>query len=121
MVRRVAAAQPGPLTLWVDRLLALARGVAFGVSAPGLDALRARLVGALGGPGRLTVQDARPYRPHVTVQNFVEPAAARALHDRLAREFAPFAVRAAGLDAWWYEPGGTWAPAGRAPFGPPAA
>ncbi len=117
-VRRTAAAQAGPLTLWVDRLLAFRAGVAYGISAPGLEALRARLVAALGGPGRLTAQDGQPFRPHVTVQNRADPAAARALHDRLARGFAPFAARAEGLEAWWYEPGGTWARAGRFAFAP---
>ncbi len=108
-----ACAARGPVALWFDRVLAFSRGVAFGADAPGLVAVRAGLARAW--EPWLSDQDRRPLRPHVTVQNKVAPEVAQALHARLAREFAPFAARAVGLELWRYR-GGRWDPAGRSTF-----
>lgn len=81
------------------------RGVALAVTAPGLAALRAAL--AREWQDWLSPQDRQGWRPHVTVQNKVEPEVARALHARLLAEWAPVSARVAGLRLWWYR-GGPW-------------
>jgi hypothetical protein len=69
-------------------------------------------VGAVAHP-----QDRQKHAPHVTVQNKVAPAVARALHERLLAEFVPYDVRARGLGLWRYL-GGPWDPVAAFPFGP---
>jgi 2'-5' RNA ligase len=88
-----------------DRVIALGRGVAVHVETPGLAPLRAEL--ARRWAPWLTPQDRQRLRPHVTIQNKVEPRAARALHDLLAAGFAPFALAVDGLQLWRYL-GGPW-------------
>ena len=53
---------------------------------------------------------------HITVQNKVTPAAARALHAQLQGSFVPEHVPAVGLDVWHYE-GGPWRAAAAYAFG----
>jgi hypothetical protein len=104
LARLCAGQRPAPIM--VDGLRFLGRGVAYTLVAPEVAAFRgglARLWAA-----DLTAQDRQPWRPHVTVQNKVEPAAARSLHDRLQREFSPFAATAVGVRLWRYL-GGPWA------------
>ncbi len=108
-----ACAARGPAALWFDRLMVLRAGVAFGIDAPGLAAVRAGLARAW--EPWLTEQDRRPFRPHVTVQNKVAPDVARALHDRLARDFTPWTGQAVGVELHRYR-GGPWEPAGRSTF-----
>ena len=91
----------------------LGRGVAIEVDVPGLVTLRRHLA-AIWAPA-LTAQDAQGFRPHVTVQNKVDPAAARTLRDRLAVGFAPMEGTIEGLDLWHYR-GGPWEAAGSFPF-----
>ncbi|MDP9427811.1 MAG: 2'-5' RNA ligase family protein, partial [Actinomycetota bacterium] len=91
----------------VSGLRLLGRGVAYTLDAPELTALRAELAAAW--EPWLTWQDRQRHAPHVTVQNKVDPAAARALRDRLAAEFVPHRVGARGLGLWRYL-GGPWAP-----------
>ena len=76
----------------VTGLRLLGRGVAYTLEAPELTALRAGLAAAW--EPWLTPQDRQRHAPHVTVQNKVEPAVARALRDRLAAEFVPHRVGA---------------------------
>jgi hypothetical protein len=52
----------------------------------------------------------------VTVQNKVDPATARRLHERLLADFEPWTVRARGLGVWRYL-GGPWEPVGEHAFG----
>ncbi|WP_369131980.1 2'-5' RNA ligase family protein [Modestobacter sp. I12A-02662] len=85
----------------------LGRGVAYDLAAPELTALRDRLAAAFAAD--LTPQDRQWRRPHVTVQNKVDPAVARALHARLAAGFQPWTAEARGLGLWWYR-GGPWEP-----------
>ena len=94
-------------------LMSLGRGVAFRIESPELVAIRARLAEAFG--GMLTPQDAGGWRPHVTIQNKVTPAAAKVLLASLQRDFVPREVEIAGLGAWWYR-GGPWEPLSRHMF-----
>lgn len=111
-LRAVAAGQP-PFAVRVTGLRNMGRGVAYQLASSELDALRRRLAE----PWRpwLTPQDAQGFRPHVTVQNKVEPAAAKALLAELTARFTPFDVTAEGLLLHRYE-GGPWSPAGAFPF-----
>ena len=86
-------------------MISLGRGVAVRIEAPGLAELRAAL--AVRWDSWLTPQDRQKLRPHVTVQNKVEPAVARALHAELAAGFEPFPVRIERLCLWRYL-GGPW-------------
>jgi 2'-5' RNA ligase len=83
----------------------LGRGVAFRVESPELVAIRERLADHFG--GMLTPQDQAPWRPHITVQNKVEPKVAKALLAELEASFVPSPLRIAGLTSWWYR-GGPW-------------
>jgi 2'-5' RNA ligase len=91
----------------VTGLRFLGRGVAYALDSPDLTRLRDRLAAAW--EPWLTRQDRQRHAPHVTVQNKVDPAAARALHDQLLSGFAPYSVRARGLGLWRYL-AGPWAP-----------
>ncbi|MBJ3774659.1 2'-5' RNA ligase family protein [Acuticoccus mangrovi] len=110
-IAREAPAAPFPMA--VDRLMPLGRGVAYGVSSATLLAFRERLARAFA--GHLSGQDRERFRPHVTVQNKVSPAEARATLAALSADFAPFTVTAEGVQLWAYE-GGPWAPLGVVSF-----
>ena len=97
----------------VTRVRSLGRGVAYDLDAPELAALRRRLAGQW--EPWLTPQDRAWHRAHVTVQNKVQPDAARALLAELARGFVPYDVEARGLALWRYL-GGPWEPLGRYDF-----
>ncbi|MCA0144374.1 2'-5' RNA ligase family protein [Blastococcus sp. LR1] len=97
----------------VTGLRFLGRGVAYTLESAELAAVRRRLATAW--EPWLTPQDRQRHAPHVTVQNKVDPAVARDLHDRLLAGFAPWTVRARGLGLWRYL-GGPWAPVGEHPF-----
>lgn len=91
----------------VQRLRLLGGGVAYDVDSRELAAIRARLSEAF--RGLLTPQDAAGWRGHVTIQNKVPPADAKALHAQLAESFRPRPLAITGLAAWWYR-GGPWEP-----------
>ena len=103
---REAALARAPFTMRSEQVLFLGAGVAFALASPeGIDlraALAQRWFALLGRQDR-----ARRSALHVTVQNKVAPAAARALHDALQTRFVPEDVPAVGLDVWHYE-GGPW-------------
>ena len=84
--------------------LVLGRGVALGVDCPGLADLHAELRHAW--LDDLTPQDRQPLRPHVTVQNKVDPVVARATAEAIAA-LAPIRGVAEGLLLWRYL-GGPW-------------
>lgn len=115
-VRRELAAAAGrpafPVT--VSRVRLLGRGVAYDLDSAELTALRAGLAARF--DPWLTRQDRQPGRPHVTVQNKVDPQVARALHADLAAGFEPGTVQARGLGLWHYL-GGPWAAEAEFPFG----
>jgi 2'-5' RNA ligase len=102
-----------PLPLHFDGLRSLGRGVAFTVESPALVQLRGLLASAW--HGLLGPQDRQGFRPHVTVQNKVEPADARALLAALEGGFAPWDGQGVSLLLWHYR-GGPWEPAGEFPL-----
>jgi len=102
-----AAARVPAFDLTVSGPRLLGRGVALDVTAPELDRLHRGLQEAFG--PWLTRQDAQRLRAHVTVQNKVEPAVARALREKLAAAPLPTAATARGLGLWRYR-GGPWEP-----------
>ena len=107
------AARP-PFPVAVSGVRFLGRGVAFDLAAAELTQLRSALAARF--EPWLTPQDRQWSRPHVTVQNKVEPAVARALHAELAASFVPGTVTARGLGLWHYR-GGPWAPEAEFAFG----
>jgi 2'-5' RNA ligase len=109
----VTAADREAFDVAVTGLRFLGRGVAFTLESAELGALRAELAAAW--QPWLTPQDRQRHAPHVTVQNKVEPAVARELHDRLLAGFVPYRVRARGLGLWRYL-GGPWEPLAELPF-----
>ncbi|WP_432513541.1 2'-5' RNA ligase family protein [Kineococcus sp. SYSU DK001] len=96
----------------------LGRGAALVVECPGLGAARTRIARALA--GRLTRQDEQGFRPHVTVQNFVDPATARATVAELTAGFAPRGFTVRELAVFRYR-GGPWEPFAQFAFETPAA
>ncbi len=112
LLTSVAERQPG-FAVEVDDLMRLGRGVAYAVRAPELHELHAVL--RADWLPWLSRQDQQPFRPHVVVQNKVDPTEARALHDRLAASFRPWVAEAAALRLWRYE-GGPWTAAGEFAF-----
>ena len=82
--RRLAAyaATPAP-TAAIAGMIDLGGGTALRVESEGLEDIRYDLALAL--RGLLTPQDMAPWRPHVTIQNKVEPKEAKALPGAAAR------------------------------------
>jgi 2'-5' RNA ligase len=107
------AADREPFDVEVTGLRLLGRGVAYTLRSAELAHLREELASAW--EPWLTRQDRQRHAPHVTVQNKVEPPVARALHDRLSADFAPYTVGARGLGLWRYL-GGPWEPVAEHPF-----
>ncbi len=107
------APQPSPVHVAGVRFLG--RGGANALGAPPGAQVRAALAHPVA--GRLSPQDTQPWRPHVTVQNKVTPARARALHEQLQAVFDPFDATATGVALWHYR-GGPWEPARRWAFAP---
>ncbi|MFQ1000433.1 2'-5' RNA ligase family protein [Modestobacter sp. SSW1-42] len=107
-------ADRAPFDVAVTRVRFLGRGVAIDLDAPELTALRRDLAAAF--DPWLTRQDRQWSRPHVTVQNKVEPDVARALYEELSASFVPETVTARGLGLWTYL-GGPWSPEGEFAFG----
>jgi len=97
----------------VSRVRSLGRGVAYDLRAPELDAQHREL--AARWQPWLTRQDRQPLSAHVTVQNKVAPAAARALLVELSAGFESYDVRATGFALWRYL-GGPWEPLGGSTF-----
>lgn len=83
----------------------LGRGVAIAYEARELTRLHDELATAWA--GWLTAQDRQSFRAHVTIQNKVETAVARALLETLREELEPPSCRVEGLDLWRYL-GGPW-------------
>ncbi|WP_314964444.1 2'-5' RNA ligase family protein, partial [Bradyrhizobium cosmicum] len=79
-------------------LRSLGRGVAYTLASPTLKELRLSL--AKQWALWLTLQDRQKHRPHVTIQNKVDPQEAHRLLADLAASFSPFTVTGTGLDLW---------------------
>ena len=111
MLARHAAAPPPAATL--TGLMPLGGGTAFAIHSPALSAIHEEMVESL--HGVLTAQDGSRRKLHVTVQNKVTAAEARALQVELRRDFRPRDFVFAALDLHRYL-GGLWEDAGRWPF-----
>jgi hypothetical protein len=104
--RRLAsyAAAPAPRAA-ITGVMDLGAGTAFLVESEALEDIRHDLAEAL--RGLLTPQDGAPWRPHITIQNKVEPRAAKALQQQLKAAFEPRPLAIKGLASWRYL-GGPW-------------
>ncbi|USI73000.1 2'-5' RNA ligase family protein [Sphingomonas morindae] len=109
---RRATAAPRPAAT-IGPPWSLGRGVALRVASDGLAAIRADLAEAFADV--LLPQDRAGWRPHVTVQNKVDPAIARALAATLGEDAWPRPLAIAALASWWYR-GGPWEPIARYRF-----
>jgi hypothetical protein len=97
-----------PPSASIAGIVDLGEGTALRVESEALESIREALAEAL--HGLLTPQDQAPWRPHVTIQNKVEPREARALQRRLRgllRLPRPLALK--GLATWRYLDG-LWEP-----------
>lgn len=110
---KAVARSTAPMPLSVRGPWSLGRGVAYRLASPSLEVLRSGLAEAFA--PHLTRQDAAPWRPHITVQNKVEPEVAKQLLQELQHDFEPFDVVAEGLLVWRYL-GGPWELLARLPF-----
>lgn len=108
------AATAQPLALGVAGVRFMGRGVMYSLECPPLVVLHRRLQQQW--QPWLTAQDRQGLHPHITVQNKVEPAEARALHAQLAAGFEPFVALGTGLALWAYR-GGPWEARQRWQFG----
>ena len=103
-ITALARAVPPP-EVAVTGLRFTGRGVAYALDSDALARFRGRLAQEFA--AHLTAQDRQGWRPHVTVQNKVDAATARALHADLEAAFTPFRFTAPGLLLWRYL-GGPW-------------
>ena len=98
------AKQPPPRAA-IEGLIDLGGGVAYRIVSQDLDRIREDLSERL--HGLLGAQDNAGWRPHVTIQNKVQPRVSRALIASLERDFAPRPLAIAGLGLHRYQ-GGPW-------------
>jgi hypothetical protein len=104
--RRLAAcAASAPPRAQVAGVIDLGEGTALRIESEALEDMRADLADAL--HGLLTPQDMAPWRPHVTVQNKVEPREARRLQQQLRATIRPRPIEIRALATWRYL-GGPW-------------
>lgn len=94
-----------PPVTHLTEVMMLGRGVAYRVDSPELLSIRDELVEEF--RGLLIPQDQARPRLHVTVQNKVESAVAKALHAKLSATFRPRPLAICGLAAHYYQ-GGPW-------------
>jgi 2'-5' RNA ligase len=92
--------QNRPFTMQVTDVVHTGRGVAYKIESPALVQLHATFRRQW--LPLLTPQDRQGLWPHVTVQNKVDPAAAKALQQQLQLSFLPFEAKAEGLVLWEY-------------------
>lgn len=94
-------------------LIHLGKGVAYRITSPELDAVRDELAARF--TGMLTAQDQAGWRAHVTIQNKVNSAEARALYETLSADFQARPVSIHGFALHAYD-GGPWITLGTWPF-----
>ena len=111
LLARHAAAAPPHAT--IAGLMPLGGGTAFAIECAALSAIHADLVENL--HGVLTAQDGGRRKLHITVQNKVSGAEAKALQTELSRDFRPRGFAFAALELHRYR-GGPWEAAGSWPF-----
>jgi len=99
--RRLAGcvAAPPPRAAIVG-ILDLGAGTALRVESEALTEIRADL--AVGLHGLLSAQDSAPWRPHITIQNKVDPRDSRALQQRLRATSEPRPLHIRALASWRY-------------------
>jgi len=105
-----------PFQLEVTKPINIGNGVAYALSSPTLTNLHQHLFNTF--RADLIPQDRQGYRPHITIQNKVNPLLARELLAKIQATFSPFVVTAVGLDLWYYL-GGPWEHARSFPFEQP--
>ncbi|RFC62397.1 2'-5' RNA ligase family protein [Fulvimarina endophytica] len=110
---RKTAADWSPLTCKVSGVRFLGKGVAYDVECHQVERLRADLAGIF--YDDLTAQDRQRMKPHITIQNKVDPSKARKLFEELDDAFEPFSFDVLGLMLWHYH-GGPWELAEEFPF-----
>jgi hypothetical protein len=98
--RLAAAAAAPPPPARITGIMDLGEGTALRVESEALAAIRDDLGGAF--HGLLMPQDQAPWRPHVTIQNKVEPRIARALQQQLRATFEPRPLIIRALASWRY-------------------
>jgi hypothetical protein len=106
------AAAPVPRAQ-VAGLMNLGRGVAYRIVSDELEKVRFSIADHF--HGFLSAQDSQGWRPHVTIMNKAEPAAAKAVLRELKASFTPRPIRIAGLELHRYL-GGPWERLGRWSF-----
>ena len=111
MLAYLSRAPPPPAR--ITGIMPLGGGTAFEIASPALQALHAEMVERL--QGVLSAQDRGRPKLHVTVQNKVPPAEAKALQAALADAWRPDEFAFAGLSLHRYL-GGLWKDAGTWPF-----
>lgn len=85
----------------------LGEGTALRVESEELEDMRAELAEAF--HGLMIPQDMAPWRPHITIQNKVEPRQARRLQQQLRATFEPKPLALRALASWRYRDG-PWEP-----------
>ena len=110
-LKNLAKAEPPSAT--IAGLINLGGGVAYRIESDSLGDIRRAIAEHF--HGALTAQDQSGWRPHVTIQNKVPAAQAKALFNTLTQDFRPRPVAITGLALHRYL-GGPWAPLGRGPF-----
>jgi len=101
-----ATAVPPPRAA-IAGIIDLGEGTAFRIESEQLEAIRTEIADAF--HGLLIPQDSAPWRPHITIQNKVEPRTAKALQQHLRATFEPRPMAIKGLASWRYL-AGPWQP-----------
>jgi hypothetical protein len=105
--RLADAVRARPPEARIAGVIDLGEGTALRVESEALARIRDDIAEAL--HGLLMPQDQAPWRPHVTIQNKVEPREARRLQQQLRAAFEPRRLAIRALATWRYL-GGPWEP-----------
>ena len=109
---RVAALHPAPEAR-ITGLMDLGKGTALRIESPAMSAIREEIAEHF--HGTLTAQDDHPLRLHITVQNKVERAEAKALQQLLSARQIERQFNFTGIGLHLYK-GGPWEALGRWSF-----
>lgn len=100
-------------TLRIAQVVSIGRGVMYGIESPELLKLHQELSAKW--IEWLIPQDRQKYKPHIVVQNKVEPSIARETYTKLSEEFSPSEAMAESVVLWLYR-GGPWEELYQFPF-----